>query len=344
MSSLAVIGVGYWGPNLVRNFMSLGAFDEVVACDRDAARLASVCQRFPGLQDCTDPEELWNRADVEAVVIAVPVRFHYDLAKAALSAGKHVLIEKPMTQTAEQARELVDLAEAKNLTLMVDHTFIYTGAVEKIEQIVRRQDLGTFYYIDSVRVNLGLFQHDVNVIWDLAPHDLSIVNHILQRRPKVVRATGQSHTDKDLPDVAYVNIEYGDSICANFHVSWLAPTKIRRMVFSGSRRMIVWNDLEDAEKIRVYDRGIELTRISKEQEYELQVGYRTGDVWLPNVARTEALRKVAEHFVDCCRTGKTPLTSGRDGLDVVMTLEATEMSLANAGHPVAIDGDQMSLL
>lgn len=344
MSSLAVIGVGYWGPNLVRNFMSLGVFDEVVACDLDAGRLASVCSRFPGLRGCESPEELWEQPDVEAVVIAVPVRFHYELAKAALSAGKHVLIEKPMTQTSEQARELIELAAASKLTLMVDHTFIYTGAVDKITEIVRRQDLGTFYYIDSVRVNLGLFQHDVNVIWDLAPHDLSIVNHILQRQPKVVRATGQSHTDKDLPDVAYVNVEYGDSICANFHVSWLAPTKIRRMVFSGSRRMVVWNDLEAAEKIRVYDRGIELTRISKEQEYELQVGYRTGDVWLPQVAPTEALKKVAEHFVECCRTGQTPLTSGRDGLDVVVTLEAAEMSLANGGHPVAIDGEELSLL
>lgn len=343
MNCVAVIGVGYWGPNLIRNFMSLDVFDNVIACDTDEGRLHKVGAQFAGLKCDTNFSNVLASADVEAVAVATPVRFHYPMAKAALEAGKHVLVEKPMTTSVDQARELVDLADAEKLTLMVDHTFIFTGAVEKIGQIVRQQDLGTFYYVDSVRVNLGLFQHDVNVIWDLAPHDLSIVNHVLQRRPKVVRATGQSHTDSGLADVAYVNVEYGDSICANFHVSWLAPMKIRRMVFSGSRRMVVWNDLEQAEKIRVYDRGIEITQVSKEEEYELQVGYRTGDVWLPQVDRTEALKKVTGHFVECCKTGKTPLTSGRDGLDVVLALEAGEMSLANGGRPVEIDGDKLNL-
>ena len=344
MGSVAVIGAGYWGPNLVRNFMSLGAFDQVIACDIDRERLNSVCQRFPGLEGCADPDRLFKIPEVEAVVIATPVRLHYPMAKAALEAGKHVLIEKPMTQNSKQARELIDLAESRKLTLMVDHTFIFTSVVEKIAEIVRSGDFGDFYYVDSVRINLGLFQHDVNVIWDLAPHDLSIVNHILGEKPRVVRATGLAHTKTGLVDVAYLNVEYGNNVAANFHINWLSPTKVRRMIFGGSNRMIVWNDLEQAEKLRVYDKGIEVSEADRNKQYDLQIGYRMGDAWLPQLNATEALKKMASHFVDCCRDSKTPITGGQNGLDVVLALEASEMSLANDGKPVAIEGEKFTLI
>jgi predicted dehydrogenase len=316
----------------------------VVACDVNPARLAWVAKQSPGLECVSDYEEVLKLADVDAVAIATPVRFHYPIAKAALQAGKHVLLEKPMAISSAQARELIELAETKKLVLMVDHTFVYTGAVEKIAQICRSSDFGDFYYVDSVRINLGLFQHDVDVIWDLAPHDLSIVNHVLQRRPKVVRATGQSHVGGDLVDVAYVNVEYGDHITANFHVNWLSPTKIRQMIFAGSNRMIVWNDLDPAEKIRVYDKGVNVIKTDREGRYAVQVAYRMGDAWLPNCDNTEALEKMTGHFLECILQSKRPLTGGPEGLDVVMALEASELSLANGGRPVAIEGEKMALV
>ncbi len=344
MNKAAVVGVGYWGPNLIRNFYSQGVLRGVIACDADPARLAQVAKQFPGLECVSDFKEILKLADVDVVAIATPVRFHYPMAKAALQAGKHVLLEKPMAISSAQARELIELAETKKLVLMVDHTFVYTGAVEKIAQICRSNDFGDFYYIDSVRINLGLFQHDVNVIWDLAPHDLSIVNHVLQRKPKVVRAIGQSHIKDNLVDVAYVNVEYEDHITANFHVNWLSPTKIRQMILAGSNRMIVWNDLDPAEKIRVYDKGINLMRTDREGRYAVQVAYRTGDAWLPNCDNTEALKKMTCHFLECILQSKRPLTGGPEGLDVVMALEASELSLAHGGRPVSIEGERIALV
>jgi predicted dehydrogenase len=343
VKKVAVIGAGYWGPNLIRNFRSHGVVG-VVACDVNPTRLAQVAKQSPGLECVSNYEEMLKLADVDAVAIATPVRFHYPMAKAALQAGKHVLLEKPMAISSAQARELIELAETKKLVLMVDHTFIYTGAVEKITQICRSSNFGDFYYIDSVRINLGLFQHDVNVIWDLATHDLSIVNHVLQRKPKVVRAIGQSHVESGLVDVAYVNVEYGYHITANFHINWLSPTKIRQMIFAGSNRMIVWNDLDPAEKIRVYDKGVNIKRTDVEERYAIQVGYRTGDAWLPNYDNTEALEKMTAHFLECIEQSKKPLTGGPEGLDVVMALEASELSLANGGRPVGIDGERIALV
>ena len=343
MGCVAVIGVGYWGPNLARNFMSFGAFDRVIACDMDAKRLSTVCRQLPGLQASTSLADTLARPDVEAVVVATPVRTHYTLAKTSLLAGKHVLIEKPMTCTAAEARELVELAAQRSLTLMVDHTFLYTGAVEKIVEITSGDDFGAFYYLDSVRVNLGLFQHDVNVIWDLAPHDLSVAGQVLKRKPKVVRAIGQSHTESAAVDVAYLHVDYGDNVTATFHVNWLSPTKIRRMVIAGSRRMVVWDDLEASEKVRVYDRGIEAKSMGPEAQHRLQVDYRTGDVWMPRVEPAEALQKMARHFVDCYRNGKRPLTAGEDGLEVVLALEASDLSLHNDGRPVAIEDGRICL-
>ena len=336
MASMAVIGIGYWGPNLVRNFASLGAFDQVIACDRDPKRLEAVRRQLPGTELCADAAEVFRRPDVQAVAIATPVRTHHALAKAALEAGKHVLLEKPMTEDSRQGQELIDLAARRGLTLMVDHTFLFTGAVEKIREIVARGDLGDKYYVDSARVNLGLFQSDVDVIWDLAPHDLSIVGHVFGVKPRVVRAIGRSHAGGTMVDVAYLHVDYGDGFSAAFHVNWLSPTKIRRMIFAGSKKMIVWDDLEATEKVRVYDKGVELQLVGEEDKRRIRFDYRTGDAWLPRLDTTEALRKMAGHFVDSFRNGKKPICGGEEGLDVVRILEASRASLQQDGQAVVI--------
>lgn len=337
MSGIGVIGVGYWGPNLIRNFVISGAYDQVIACDLDARRLASICKLLPGVKSCTDAAQLFANPEIEAVAIATPVRWHYGLAKAALMSGKHVLVEKPMTQNSAEARELTALAEARGLTLMVDHTFLFTGVVEKIREIIGTGQLGECYYVDSVRVNLGLFQHDVDVIWDLAPHDLSIVGYILQAKPTIVRAVGKTHAGHSMVDVAYLNVEYREGFSANFHVNWLSPTKVRRMIVAGSKRMVVWDDMESAEKLRVYDKGVELHPMSEEDQRNIRVEYRTGDVWLPRIDTTEALRKMAVYFADCCRRGKKPICGGQEGLEVVRVLEASQISLKNGGRPVNVE-------
>jgi predicted dehydrogenase len=334
MSSVGVIGAGYWGPNLIRNFFTSGHFNEVIACDRDPKRIDAICKLIPGIKGCTDVEELLNNPKVEAVAIATPVRWHYELAKAALNKGKHVLIEKPLTQSSTEAKELIDLAASKKLTLMVDHTFLFNGAVEKIRDIIASGELGECYYVDSVRVNLGLFQHDVDVIWDLAPHDLSIVSHCLKATPTVIRAIGRPHAGHPMVDVAYLNIEYKEGFSANFHVNWLSPTKIRKMIVAGSKKMIVWDDMEPADKIRVFDKGVEIK--TADDVRNVLVQYRTGDVSLPRLDGTEALKKMTGHFVDCYRNGKTPICSGQDGLDVVKVLEASQISLKSGGRAVSI--------
>lgn len=344
MSGVGVIGVGYWGPNLIRNFFTSGHFDRVIACDRDPARIKSICKLIPGVEGCGDPAELFANSEVEAVAIATPVRFHYELAKAALLHGKHVLIEKPMTQNSAEARELIELAASRQRTLMVDHTFLFTGAVEKIREIVDSGELGQCYYVDSVRVNLGLFQNDVDVIWDLAPHDLSIVSHVLRAKPKIVRAIGGSHTHQGQVDVAYLNVEYEEGFSANFHLNWLSPTKIRRMMVAGSKRMIVWDDMEPTEKLRVYDKGVELRRLSEEDQRSIRVEYRLGDVWLPRIDGTEALRKMTTHFIECCRQNTKPICGGEAGLEVVRVLEASQLSLANRSGAVSVENGQIRLL
>lgn len=344
MSSVGVIGAGYWGPNLIRNFVISGEFDRVIACDRDPKRVQAVCKLIPCVEACGEVSELLANPDVEAVAIATPVRYHYELAKAALLQRKHVLVEKPMTQNSAEAQELIELAEARKLTLMVDHTFLFTGAVEKISEIVRSGELGQCYYVDSVRVNLGLFQHDVDVIWDLAPHDLSIVSHAFGAKPKIVRAIGGSHTEQGLVDVAYLNVEYCEGFSANFHLNWLSPTKIRRMMVAGSKRMIVWDDMEPTEKLRVYDKGVELRRLSEEDQRSIRVEYRLGDVWLPKIDSTEALRKMTAHFIECCRRRTRPLCDGQSGLEVVRVLEASQLSLANRGSAVSIENGQLRVL
>ena len=272
---------------------------------------------------------------IDAIAIATPVSTHFDLALQALKAGKHVLVEKPFTATADQARILIEEADRRKLTLMVDHTFLFTPAVRKIKELVQSGDLGRLYYYDSVRVNLGLFQHDVNVLWDLAVHDLSIMDFILGARPQAVSATGMAHVAGQPEDMAFLTCYFADSVIAHFHVNWLAPVKIRRTLIGGDRKMIVYDDLEPSEKIKVYDKGITVNE--PEGIYKMMVGYRTGDMWAPQLATTEALLAEARHFAECVETGKQPLTDGQAGLNVVRILEAASASIRNRGQPVELN-------
>jgi len=273
---------------------------------------------------------------VDAVAIATPVDYHFELAMAALRAGKHVLVEKPMASSSEQAARLVDEAARRRLVLMVDHTFVYTGAVTKIRDLVRAGDLGDVYYYDSTRVNLGLFQHDVNVLWDLAVHDLSIMDFVLAQQPAAVSATGLAHVPNEPENIAYMTMFFDGTLIAHIHVNWLAPVKVRRTLIGGSRRMVVFDDLETSEKVKVYDKGISVNP-SAENVYQMLVGYRTGDMWAPKLDVAEALTIEAAHFVDCVTRGTRPLTDGEAGLRVVRLLEAATTSMAERGRPVSLD-------
>jgi predicted dehydrogenase len=283
----------------------------------------------------TTPADVWNDPAVDAVVIATPVQFHFELALAALRAGKHVLVEKPMTSTSEQAARLIEEAAARRLVLMVDHTFVYTGAVRKMRELAEAGELGDIYYYDSVRINLGLFQHDVNVLWDLAVHDLSIMDYVLRRQPAAVSATGLAHVPGRPENIAYMTMFFDGSLIAHVHVNWLSPVKVRRTLLGGSRRMVVFDDLEASEKIKVYDRGISLNP-SPENVYQMLIGYRAGDMWAPQLAVTEALSAEAAHFVACVRDGAVPTTDGEAGMHVVRLLEAATESMAHQGRPVPL--------
>ena len=331
---VAVIGTGYWGPNLIRNFHASDAVDGVVACDIDEARLAKMRKAFYGIETSTDHDEIISRPDIDIVVIATPVNTHHAIAKKALLAGKHCFIEKPMTSSVAEADELIDIAESKNLKLFVDHTFIYTGAVRKMKEIVTSGRLGDIYYFDSVRVNLGLFQHDVNVIWDLAPHDLSICHYLLDQQPIGVSAVGSCHVGNDLEDIAYLTLEFENNLIAHFHVNWLAPMKIRKTLIGGTKSMIVYDDTEPSEKVKVYDKGIDVT--SREGVYETLVQYRTGDMLSPKLDQEEALSVATRHFIDCVLNNKKPITDGTAGLNVVRVLEASELSIKDKGRLIEL--------
>jgi predicted dehydrogenase len=331
---IGLIGYGYWGPNLLRNFNELDDVEVKWCADQRAERLAIVTKRHPSISVTTDSAKIFEDPEVEAVVIATPVSTHFALAKRALEKNKHVFVEKPMTRTVAEGEELVALAQQKGLVLMVDHTFIYTGAVRKIKKIVEVGELGDLYYYDSVRVNLGLFQHDVDVIWDLAPHDLSILTFLVPRRPQSVSATGADHTGSGFADVAYMTVHYDSNFIAHFHVNWLSPLKVRRNLIGGSRRMLVYDDMEPSEKVRVYDRGIQVT--SQEGIYKALVDYRMGDMWSPKLELREALSVECEHFIDCVRFNKMPQSNGESGLAVVRILEAASRSMANEGCRIAV--------
>ena len=338
--TVGVIGCGYWGPNLLRNFAENDGASLRWMCDTDIKRLDIMSRRYPAAQTTRDCQTLFSDPHLDAVVIATPVATHYPFAKAALEAGKHVLVEKPFTANVRQAEELIERAERKGLTLMVDHTFIYTGAVRKIKEIVESGELGELLYFDSVRINLGLFQRDINVVWDLAPHDLSIMDFIISRQPEAVTATGSSHIEPGIENIAYVMLRFSDQFIAHFHFNWLAPVKIRRTLIAGSRKMVVYDDIEPTEKIRVYDKGVTSNRngsdADKEAAYQTLVSYRTGDVWVPQLDSTEALKHVCAEFLDAIRNMRRPLTDGHAGLRVVRLLEAAQQSINQGGQLVEI--------
>jgi predicted dehydrogenase len=335
MIGIGVIGYGYWGPNLVRNFSEVPGSRVVAVSDMRSDRLAQVQQRYPAIKGTTDHRELLTDSSIDAVAIATPVSTHFDLAMQAIGAGKHVFIEKPMTTSVEQAERLLDYAARCRRTIMVDHTFVFTGAVRKIKELVDTEQLGQLYYYDSVRVNLGIFQHDVNVVWDLAAHDLAIMDYVLGQQPFTVAATGIAHIPGQPKDVAYLTCIFNDNLIAHFHVNWLSPVKVRRTLIGGDRRMILYDDVEPSEKVKVYNKGIAVTN-GPDSKYELLVSYRSGDMWAPQLDTTEALRLEALHFVECLEQGKMPLTDGDAGIRVVRILECASQSLAQGGRPVEL--------
>ena len=324
MLNVGVIGYGYWGPNVVRNFAGHGDCRVTMVCDRNSGALARMASRHPSVVPTTDIGDVLRSTAIDAVAIVTPVSTHYDLARAALENGKHVFVEKPFTATSAQAEALIELADRQRLQIMVDHTFLFTGAVRKIKQMVDGGELGALYYYDSTRVNLGLFQHDVNVMWDLASHDLAIIDHVIGSEPETVLASGSAHLN-GLADVAYITLGFPRGVIAHVAVSWLSPVKVRTTLVGGERRMVVWNDLEPGEPLKVYDRGVEVT--SERGIHELLVSYRSGDMWAPRVDPTEPLHLETRLFLDCIASGDTPHNDGRAGLRVVRMLEAADASL-----------------
>jgi predicted dehydrogenase len=330
MLRIGVIGYGYWGPNVVRNFSTANGSEVTMVCDMNQQTLKKVKKVYPQINVTDNIDELIKSPDVDAIAIATPVFTHHDLAKKVLEAGKSVFIEKPFTYTVAEAEDLVELAAKKNLKLMVDHTFLYTGAVRKIRQLIDDGILGNLYYFDSSRVNLGLFQHDVNVVWDLAPHDISIMDYVIGEKPQAVVATGIGHFGRGLEDVAYLTFYYDHNIIAHINVNWLSPVKVRTTLIGGEKKMLVWNDLEPDEKIKIYDKGVKVK--TKEGQYNLLVDYRSGDMWAPKVEQTEALKLMAEKFVDYVKNGGTVVNDGIAGLNNVKMLEAANKSLNNKGE------------
>jgi predicted dehydrogenase len=334
MIRVGVIGYGYWGPNIVRNFNNGDVSQVVMVCDERPEPLRRAKQSYPHLHTTSNSAELISSPQVDVVAVVTPVWTHFGLTKSALENGKHVFVEKPFTFTAAHAEELVNLAEQKNLIIMVDHTFLFTGAVRKIKQLVEDGTLGKLYYYDSTRVNLGLFQHDVNVIWDLAPHDLSIMDYLIHEKPEGVVATAATHLN-GLENLAFLTFYYPQNIIAHINVNWLSPVKVRTTLIGGEKKMLVWNDLEADEKIRVYDRGAE-NIASVEGVYEVLVKYRTGDMWAPQVEHTEALKKELEYLVDCVSSNRTPINDGKAGWRVVNMLEAANLSVKQKGGMVEL--------
>src|SRR5438034_474855 len=333
MIRTGVIGYGYWGPNIVRNLRSLEGCQLAAVCDQSPAALQRVRQAYPDLAVTRKPYDLLTSPEIDAVAVATPVSTHFDLAKVALENGKHVFIEKPFTSTTQQAEELIELAERKILRIMVDHTFLFTGAVRKIRQLIEEGVLGDLYYYDSTRVNLGLFQHDVSVVWDLAPHDLAIMDFLIQQKPEAVIATGEAHLN-GLVDIAFLTIYFPGNTIAHLNVNWLSPVKVRTTLIGGEKKMLVWNDLEADEKIKVYDKGVQ--RTNGDGVYDLRVSYRAGDMWAPRVDQLEALKLETQYFVDCILNNQTPFNDARAGLRVVRILEAVDRSLSNKGGIVYI--------
>src|SRR5260221_5300094 len=333
MIKVGVIGYGYWGPNIVRNFHGQTHTRVEMLCDKNPDALARAKRNYPAIEVTTDPCDILKSPNIDAVAVITPVWTHYDLAKAALEHGKHVFVEKPFTSTSAQASELIELAARKNLKIMVDHTFLFTGAVRKIRELNDNGALGDLYYYDSLRVNLGLFQHDVSVIWDLAPHDLSIMDYLIQAEPEAIVATGEKHLN-GVEDVAYLTVYFPKNIIAHINVNWLSPVKIRTTLIGGQKKMVVWNDLVADEKVRVYDKGVQIT--SGEGIRNLLVSYRSGDMWGPQIQQLEAQHVELGHFADCVLNDKVSFNDGQAGVQIVRMLEAAEASIRKRGELVRL--------
>jgi predicted dehydrogenase len=334
MIHIAIIGYGYWGPNLVRNFAGAEGASIAVVCDLSPQRLGEAKLRHPYLDTTTDFRTVLENPAIDAVALATPVRTHYEFARKALEHGKHVIVEKPMAASVAEAECLLELAAKHDLRLMVNHTFIYTGAVRKMKEIVASGTLGDLYYLDSVRINLGLFQRDVNVLWDLAPHDIAIMDHLISEPPVSVCANGVCHIGNGIENVAYLTVYFNSGLIAHFHNNWLAPVKIRTVMLGGSKKMILYDDMEISEKIKVYDRGVEVT--TADSVRDALISYRLGDMWAPRLDTTEALSRMAREFIASIKDGRPPLTDGQSGLNIVKILEAAEMSIKHRGREVKL--------
>ena len=334
MLKTGIIGYGYWGPNLLRNFSANKDCKVLKVADIKQERLELAKRNYPHIEVTTNIQDIMNDKEIDAISIATPVDLHYEIAKSALEKGKHVWIEKPFTSTSKQAIELIELAEKKNLLIFVDHTFIYTGAVRKIKEIVEKNELGDIIYFDSVRINLGLFQRDVNVIWDLAPHDLSIMDYVLNKKVRAVCANGIANYYQ-YENIAHISVYFEENCFANFHVNWTSPVKIRKMIIGGNKKMLVFDDLENFEKIKIYDAGIEVK--NQNDIYKMLVDYRTGDMYSPKVNQMEALALGVQEFLESIKENRKPLTSGEEGLKVVKILEAAEQSIKEKGKHIEIN-------
>ena len=335
MVNIGIVGCGYWGPNLIRNFRSIPACRVKKVCDTDAKRLAHIKLLFPDVEAVSDFDDIVNDPAIDAISIATPVRFHFEMAYKSLMHGKHTLIEKPMASSAQQCKELNDIAYKKSLTLMVGHTFIYSTAVQKIKEIVDSGELGELYYISSRRLNLGLFQKDINVAWDLAPHDISIILHIANKLPVSVNCQGKAHVNPNIEDVTNMTLNFADGFFSVIQSSWLDPNKVRELTFVGNKKMLVYNDVEPNEKLKIYDKRVDIPPYY-DTFAEFQYSYHYGDMYSPYIKMTEPLKVECEHFVDCIKTGRKPLTGGEQGLQVVQILEAAKQSLLQGGAAVEI--------
>ncbi|MBU0605770.1 MAG: Gfo/Idh/MocA family oxidoreductase [Candidatus Omnitrophica bacterium] len=332
--NVGVIGYGYWGPNIVRNFNAIEGVKVSMICDRSSDALKRARKAHPHIGTCRDYHDITASAGIDVIAVVTPVSTHYALAKEALENGKHIFVEKPFTATVAEAEKLISLAARKKRKIMVDHTFIFTGAVKKIKELVDSHALGRLYYYDSTRVNLGLFQHDVNVVWDLAPHDFSVMNYVIKEKPYAVVAHGADHFGRSLEDIAYITVYFRDNLIAHFNVNWLSPVKIRMTLIGGAKKMLVWNDLDTDEKIKIYNKGVDVK--GAEGLYKLLVDYRSGDMWAPRVENAEALKTELEYFVDCIKKNRTPVNDAKAGLDVVRMLEASDRSLRQNGKMIKL--------
>lgn len=336
MLSVAVVGCGYWGPNLIRNFSQMPGVRMKTAVDLNKERLRHIGQLYPSVGTSTDVDEVLADPEIDALMVATPVSTHHKLAKKALEKGKHVLVEKPMAASIAEGEELVRIAQDRGLVLMAGHTFLYTAAVNKMKDLISSGELGHIYYVSTTRVNLGLFQEDINVVWDLAPHDVSILNYVLGAEPETVAAQGQAYIQSGIEDVAFLHLRYPGDIVAHTHVSWLNPDKIRRITVVGSRKMLVYDDVSTTEKIRVYDKGV-----SVQPHYdtfgEFQLSYRFGDIYTPRLDDNEPLKNECQHFVQCIQKRETPRSDGPSGLAVVRVMQLACESIRRNGEQIPLN-------